>query len=402
MAPPSTLTIEELDGDRRRLELAGPSLPFRGAAWPVEQRVVTEWYPGNSEATQHVLGPIDPETSLTGVWNTTRLVRVPAKFFSSPDAPETLVSNAFTLHEVLDDFARAARLLRVTWSADADRRVVRLGRITKYRPEFQRADDVGWSLDLAWVGRGTDQKRAVSVKDESLRPSLVALASAMNDVTAAIETAAIRSARRVGNAATAFSLGDLERLADAPSRLLDRVSRAATQFSFTVNGLKGIADKATNLPRSLATRASATGASVRLSFVGASDEAGRAPFEVGVPPGGRVASTMRARKYQDDAFRQVDRGAASAALLEHVSRARASALADVSGADTADQERAYAVHAARAGETFASIARRFLGSADRGGDVARANGFPAYQVSPPVGASLLIPRLSSVSSPRAV
>src|SRR4051812_27845358 len=128
----SSITIEELTGAKRKLELIGAGLPLRGAKWSSTLVMSTKWNPGNgADATQHVLCPTDPPSEWNGKWNTTRLVSNPCLFYaSSTTKVGQPISRAASLVEVFEAIQRSGQRMRVTWymgTEEGDKKLVREG-----------------------------------------------------------------------------------------------------------------------------------------------------------------------------------------------------------------------------------------------------------------------------------
>jgi len=173
----SSLRIEEQTGARRSLELRGGGLPHHWAAFPVEQRVVTKWSPGNSaDATQQVLGPREGSPEWEGEWNTTLLVGTPC-LYSERGGLQEKVARARTLANIVEAIVRSGALLTVTWTEDNSGQVpvVRLGRIAKFEPAYRSNDDVRWRISWEWKGRGPAAKRVANfaIALDAVREELV-------------------------------------------------------------------------------------------------------------------------------------------------------------------------------------------------------------------------------------
>ena len=65
---PTDFRIIPLEGGLPVISLAGFMLPFRGVSFPTEQRIKTTYYPGNPQASQTVVGPTLPNTTVVGRW----------------------------------------------------------------------------------------------------------------------------------------------------------------------------------------------------------------------------------------------------------------------------------------------------------------------------------------------
>lgn len=408
MASPSVFSIEEQSGPGRRLELVGPGLPLRGPGWPTGQRLVTSWNQGNgNEATQHVLGSEDRESQFSGLWNTTRLTSFPCRLFASASSTGEPVVDAFTLYEIVDDMTRAGRLLRVTWSAGQglgtrERTIVRLGRIAEFDQKFDRADDIGWTLRFEWIGRGEGSLPAAPARGESLRAAMASMSIALGDVATSLEAARIVSARAsIPGSADVFTLGDLEQLAGAPARIVGDFARAARQIEAQADQAGALIEKVRTTPDALREQCFAIATNARGALSRFQQATGTMPAETLSSDDRRTAPALRATVFVNAAADGARKAGATSSNAARVSSRRGSAIEfDEKGrrVATGDVERTYV---AKKGDTFASIAIRFYGDASRAGDLARANGFPGYQVSPPSGAALVVPTFDATFSPSA-
>lgn len=414
MPPPaSTVVIEEIAGARRRLELRGAGLPFRGVGFPVMQKLTTTWYPGNAgEATQHVLGPEDSPTSFEGEWNTTRLIRTPALFSENGNEPVQIV-RAATLVTILDAIARSGSLLRVTWAAvgaiGIERsRIMREGRIREFDPVFDRVDDVRWSVEFEWTGRGARQAR-VKVRSDDLQANTSALINAANEAQAAIEAAELVTAARDRAArkqASRFTLGQLEALAEGPNDLMRQFAQFANNVTNRVRRLGDLVIKVRSLPLQLAEQAidvASNAVAVANQFV---DQITRQPPELASTKN-KVSAMTRSTSYFNGGAETAQDVANRAAEYRRSVRRRRSALGTQTSAGrnrlrAAEPRDILTVHIAREGDTFIGLSNRYYGTPDKGAEIAVANGLPAYQTEPDRGEVIVIPTLRTIESLEAV
>lgn len=69
---PNGLLIEELTGPKESIRLTGNAMPIGPFQFGGSQRVVKEYYPGNSEPTVHIFGPQEDSISIRGVFKDKR------------------------------------------------------------------------------------------------------------------------------------------------------------------------------------------------------------------------------------------------------------------------------------------------------------------------------------------
>lgn len=170
MAEVGALTITELTGFQRVVELRGRALPYRPASWAGTMRHKATWYPGNKNATLQVLGPAEEVTSLNGMWKDRFLpgqVRV-------ENAEE--VNTAEDLIALLNDIRISGNELRVQWANE-----VRNGILVMFDANYQRVEDVEWTMEFSWYSRG--ETRTIRAADQPTElPDIPPLLEAVNSL----------------------------------------------------------------------------------------------------------------------------------------------------------------------------------------------------------------------------
>jgi hypothetical protein len=430
----SQVKIVEQGGLKRSLTLVGAGLPLRGATWGGEQRVRTKFPAGNPEGVQHVLGPTLAPSEFEGMWRTNTLTRSPAKWIDETGS-EQVITIASTLVAAFESLAVAGTLLRVTWSTDDGRQVLREGRIGAYSFPFDRFDDVKWKATFAWVSRGpTNQKVAASGRDAVSAGVVADSLQMLSDVATQIARSAVRrSDPTLDLSASNASLGQLEQLTNSFSlpSLTDPTAGfgASVSVGFSASFGAGVSSSTAfggPGPGFMAGITASVGVSVAgiQSSVAAAQAYGADPVELAaeaaqvaqmavlqlnatellmgqVPPEllsavPRPSSVARAAAYVGSVQVGVRAAGVAATTLARAAR-RFQAATDLSAAprDRVTAGDVLATHLAKAGETFASIALRYYGTADRAAVIARANGVPGFRVSPAPGQRLAIPALSA-------
>lgn len=386
----SVLIIEELSGRKRKLELRGAGLPFQGAEWAASQTLATQWNPGNSEATQHVLGPQELPSNWEGEWNTTRIIAAPC-MWSENGGPELDVVLADSLRDLLDDIRMTGQLLRVTWVAKENRRVTRLGRISEVHFKHTRADDIKWNAEFVWVGRGTGSKGASQFKGDNLLARSRELAQAASDLAAGLEAAAFINANGKQKAVSTFTLGQLEQFVDGPLVLVDSLARFANAIANRARHLGEIIQKIRDTPAAIYGRAADTATNAIAVANQFCDAISRESPET-MSTRNKVSSMLRASAYYGDAQTQAELMEDIALQLGKAAKARQMSLQQgstkQSGAGPSD---ILTVYLPRAGDTMLSIALKFYGS-DLSYELSKANGLPGSTITPPKTA-LIIPTL---------
>jgi hypothetical protein len=432
VAVSSSLTIEEVDDpgsgrSRRSLVLTGPGLPFWGASWESSTKLVTKWPAGSREATQQVIGPREMPSTWQGQWRRNLLGRSPARFTDETGARLSL-ADPMAIWDALEGMALGGLRLRVTFSlvdqgsdeilttgpqgvvtrstraADPNRqiKIVREGRAGRQRVSLQRLDIVDWEVTFEWVGRGAGQQKTAPVRDDSLT-------AAVNDAQAAVQqllamqqaTAFLQSNPHVPRSAGTLTLGQLERLANAPILVTKRFTQQVQRNLDDLARVVGVARTVAVLPLSVAGQAVTSAANTVDLCKATADTLTQTPPEL-LALRGSVADLVRGAKFSADTRALAARIARDTLVAEQAMRVRA-AVVGLQGKPGAREVKmapsdVLAVHVARPGDTPQRISLRYYGTPDRGADILRANNLPLYQVQLPVGRPIVIPAASTSQS----
>jgi hypothetical protein len=401
----STITIKELAGPGRRIVLRGPSLPFQGAGWGGEGRLVTTWYPGNAaEATQHVLGPVEVPSSWVGVWRTTQLFRTSALY--DEGGGEQQVQRAFVLGQLLEEIFRQQQRLRVEWTNKNDgdttaRRIVREGRAASWDFDYDRSDDINWSIVFDWVSRGTKQQKVVASRQEDVQAALsssIVAASAAAAIAADLQ--GFFSDPDIPGSASSFSLGDLENIVDAPLELARSFGRAAQQISDRFKQIGDLVQKVRTLPTQLANQAldvANNAVSIANNFI---DQMSSRPAETNALDI-KVSDLTRSSEAFVDMINDAESMADAADELRRKVKQSTSVETGILAVHTARGIQIFPTTVAGiattiAGETLADISRRFYGTVDNAPQIALTNSLPAHQQFIEIGGIVIIPKLDKV------
>ena len=393
----SSILIEEKTGQKRRIALIGAGLPLQGTSWKTDQKLVTKWYAGNPwEATQHVMGPMDPPSEFKGVWNTTRLIASPATYAGGSGASFQQVVIASELRELFDGdqgIIRSGALLRVTWASNDGRSIAREGRIAESDFSHVRFDDIAWTMNFVWTGRGNGPPREVQFNgDDALVAQRTAIA-ALNDMASTIpgtngpETAV----PGLPQSATDPSLGSLESVSPLALGEINAAGDQASFFAARVSASFAASVDITSATAFDVSADAAISAHAAATFSGGVvRRLGEIPSELFALPGTSAGIVAAIAAWVAAIEFSAQKSEAAAQDLALAAAKRKNALA----AQTKDKLPVGAVRAtylAKRGDTFASIAFRWFGSADLGGQLARSNGVPSYQVAPNPGQVVVIP-----------
>lgn len=407
----SEIIIEELAGQKRTLRLVGAGLPKRGANWPGKQRLVTTWYPGNvAQASQQVIGPIDPQSQWNGEWNTTRLLRSPAVY--EEGGSSTKLAFAHSLALVLEDIFRGGALLQVTWAVDngnpftLPQQITRQGRASDWDFAYDRIDDIVWKVTWDWTGRGLGQDRVALRNDGAATQAFNSLDLVLLAVDESVNNTQIQlSKRTIPKSADKFSLEKLDAMLSAPSKLMKDFAQSCNRISNRVRTLGDLVGKAANLPFEITNQAIDIATTAVQSAAKFYDNCTRTPPDY-YDTQQRIASLTRAASYFKggiDASTQVTQQAISAREQFRGSQSeRVGSGANGKGSKSAGpvqkpykrtggEKNQVEVYLVQPGDTLIGISQRFYGLPDGAADIAFANNLPLKTATPPVGKVLIIP-----------
>lgn len=161
--PVELFTIEEMTGSRRKVELLGRALPYRGVNFPVEQRSERSYYPGNPVATIQVLGVSDRDVEITGRWMD-RYVGSAARLTGWDSIVSSgAVITAQNLADVFDAICRAGNLSELRWGP----KVLR-GLLKSFEPTYNRTDQIRWKATFETAQKGrVEAQRVTSARSTS-------------------------------------------------------------------------------------------------------------------------------------------------------------------------------------------------------------------------------------------
>jgi hypothetical protein len=397
----STLVIEELTGKKRKLELRRGGLPRQGAEWGGENRTPTEFFPGNPEGAQQVLGPTELPSEWEGFWRTTQLLRAKC-VLDSVD-----INYAFTLADLFDEIRKTGPLLRVTWANEIQQtisttgtlvqgrewKVVRIGRLASFKFKPVRMDDIGWSARFTWLGRGDTQQPAAGIGTDmfGMTNMLNSLSSNLRSMVAKMRMV---DADGLVKVPSAFSLGQLEALVNAPNKMMNQLARVEVGFTSKLQQITRILQTARELPETIAARAQDIVNDSAGTLEAFCDELSRLSPEA-MTAGQKQGSILRAAVGYGavQSVAEVYAGACHefAMKLRRVRSTDGRAEHSNSGGSSATQSDLLAVILPKQGQTISGIAIKYYGE-DLGMQLCRANHLPLDTVEPPTRKPLIIPR----------
>jgi hypothetical protein len=406
MSYASTVTILDLKGSGgvgRKLQLRGAGMPFRPAGWKGGNNIQTTWYPGNGEeATQQVLGPRELPSVWSGEWRYTWLSRTPAKFAEQGDISSGVdVSSPETLKQLFESLIRGGMRLRVIWEQSGSRpemnaKIVREGRAKDWEFNYERAQDLAWSVTWEWQSRGRGKQAPVQTRDESLETKLALYRSKAESIIA-LQIKDIKSGRTAKQIPDQLTLGQLESLAQAPSAIINQVQQRTRSL---IAGAQKVVDLINTIGDAPFSISNAT-----LQLVAETVQAGNQFVDSFNRTPSELLSTKTAARDIIRAFRDFNRTTESVrefvATSSEVDLAlrRVTTQVALQGAQsaraTSNANDIITIHIAKEGETPTTLSLKYYGSPDNALDILRANNLPWFQSGFRFGDPIVIPNLSS-------
>jgi hypothetical protein len=404
----STVTIEELTGDRRMLVLAGSALPKKGVPFGLKLKVVTKFPVGNTNATEHVLGPEELPSEWAGVWRSTQLARNPVRV--RQDGGETSTTRAVEVARIFEDFIRSAQRLRVTWTQNVyalgeqtgSEQITRRGFCTSFVPSYEQMDDVEWTASWAWGDRGEPNAGPVTVKNDDLGSVVQNALQQLRALQTLIETNAIKTATdAAAGSPSTFSLGNLESLANAPKEFFNSIFNAT---NLAISGITQIADLAATIvlaPADVAAGAIDVAERAASSLVNICETFTRTIPDAYASVADRPGLLIAIVSYFDDVEEQTETASSACTELATTMRAQVTRHLSTQVNPNTKAGDVAGVFIPKQGQTFTNISFVFFGTGDYGGDIAFSNGFESYDVEPPPGTVLVIPTLKTIQANQA-
>lgn len=138
--------IEQLTGPKRVLELLGGCLPNKGYAVGGVQATAKERNPGNPYAVQHVYGPDEDDTEITGFWTDAFM---DANLLDSSRISALVdgeaIGNIRDLIAVANAIWREGQEVEVRWM-----HTIRRGILKVFHAKFLDVDRADWDMKFEW------------------------------------------------------------------------------------------------------------------------------------------------------------------------------------------------------------------------------------------------------------
>ncbi len=221
------------------ISLKGTALPYKGLSFKTEQRIKTTYYPGNPQASQTVLGPTLPNTTIGGRWMDLSLTDGEARI----------------LVQQIEYIVQHAVPVMVQWGGRSfgpfsdqpdDPAIVRRGLIKSIDPKYNRLEDVEWSIEFEWSGEAVQsQSPTLSSDTVDHGGDFVDFSDMLQDTDDAT-TSWIDAAWALISAGS----GALLAVSDAMDYMQNRIVDAIT----VVDGATGLMQSVAELPGDIANR----------------------------------------------------------------------------------------------------------------------------------------------------
>lgn len=170
--------FRELTGSERSVELRDRALPYRPVAFGGRTEHKKRWYAGNPVATVQILNPVLKDTELRGTWKS-RYISDMVTLDGFDDLAGTGDPvTAEIMNEVFTRLQRAGNLIEVQWGP-----IRRRGFIEDFTPNFQRVEDIEWSMNLSWIQIG-EREAPRAASSPTTQRDLDAALNTVDDVMA--------------------------------------------------------------------------------------------------------------------------------------------------------------------------------------------------------------------------
>lgn len=396
----NSMTIQELSGPQRSLVLVRAAMPKQGAEWATKQRVETTVYPGNVQGSQQVLGPAELPSDWSGEWNTTRLLR-----YGGPTFQGVTLTTAWDVYQAFDSMFYSGRQMKVTWAPTSNRTIVRVGRITEFKVQFDRDDDLHWSATFDWSDRNIQQAKVgpqtpqPTNSSDQLQQSVTDLLTKLALMGQVLSHYPQPGTQQVAN--TGFSISALQNLLSLPRQVVQQWATAAQNVEARIGQIAALVQSVQSEPKDskdqLADIASGFNATTA-DFVATVTQQDLSAYSSSQLP----VDLVNISRFYAECLTAADEVADQCIAAEKALREPQSATLPngTANANVPQSPTILAQYRTRSGDTFASIAVTYYGTADLGAALARYNGYPSYQVFTPNGALLIIPSQSTLSIPQ--
>ena len=389
MAESSVIRIEELTGKKRSVELHGSGLPHRPAEWSGKQNVKTTWYPGNTRGSQQVLGPQETASHWTGKWSLTKLLRSPC-ILSDNTHPNAKATNPSDIKDFCEDIFRSGSLLRVSWLSedpnnDYQSKIVREGRCSDWKWQYDTALDLAWDITFDWVGRNQAQAVTATRADNSSNTDQVM--AAINAYLAHVNGSPFSSFLN------SFSIGQIKALLNAPLQAIQTFTRAVQNIASTFSDIASIGAQIGNMPFAMANTFVDTARNLVAMTNNSIDQLSRTPPDLLAMKRG-VSDLTQAATFIGKTIDSQRAIAQTARDLEEKVRnqlSRNPGGPKSSVADTSGNKTTMGVYVTRLGDTAIGISLKFYGNPDQAIAILKANHLPWSLVVLPPGKTLIIP-----------
>lgn len=388
--PGRSIIIDEQGvANPRRIVLKGRAMPYQGVPWGGTQASKVTWYPGNPVATQQVLGPRENDTDMEGMWKDRFMPGSVIVTDSSgtggaaqalPGTGSLFGNGEFNLAEevvkLFNDIRRAGTILRVQWLSE-----VRFGIIKEFEADYDRPQDIRWSMSFEWHAWDDDQ----STRSATEPVNSSSILDAFNKVVDAVSLAP-----SVARAVQANLVSTISEVSDLVGTLFSSLEVFDTVLDTPGAVVGSIRNNVGELDRLLTSIISGL-VDVRWpNTASATEISGPSTNPIG---SSRTRSSVSKQELEFDRWRRTT-AAAAASLRRTASDAVEQRFERLNPKTTRIVE-------VSAGTTLYDLSRRFYGSPDFASYLAGVNGLSGASVAP--GTSVRVPpRPTGVVSPNSL
>ena len=235
------------------VSLRGTELPFWGAEFGTEQRIKTTYYPGNPQASQTVVGPTLPNTTIGGRWMDLSLTDGGARVLVRQI--EFMVQHAIPV-----EVQWGGRNFGENTSQPDDPAIVRRGLIKKINPKYTRLENVEWTIEFEWSGADV-QSQSPNISADSFNQG-----ADFQDLSDELSATQDTTTSWVGQAFSALGTGANELL--AVSDALDYLQNKVVDAMGVVESAQEFGQQIADLPNEISNRVRSVCDQVKLACAG--------------------------------------------------------------------------------------------------------------------------------------
>jgi hypothetical protein len=219
--------------------LRATALPYHGVEFPTEQRIKTTYYPGNPQASQTVVGPTLPNTTIGGRWMDLSLTDGGARILVQQ-------IEFMAQHAVPVEVQWGGRSFGADTSQPDDPAIVRRGLIKKFNPKYTRLENIEWTIEFEWSGADV-QSQSPTISYDTLDQG-----ADFQDLFDELSEAQDTTTSWIGQAYYLLGLGANSLL--AVSDALDYAQNKIVDAMVVVESAQDLGQAVANLPNEISNR----------------------------------------------------------------------------------------------------------------------------------------------------